>query len=371
MFNKSVKSLIFQLLDNQQVTIRMIVIVITISKSVFCTLISRGCRNCQVANLGMYIVIDIWADKCIGAEIFAVMSISNRVYQAHCALIVCNIIWACDYPFYNLVLGRYVSPMAMVSASLIIAALLSLLPLLWGDAERVEPKDRAMIIAAALLMGVGRKLCMMFGLSLTSAIDGSIISTTTPLLVLLLSVVMGMERFTRVRLLGLLVGMAGTIALIVSSNSSEHEHSNMWGNVLIFSSACVSAVYMVWFRRLVSKYRVTTILRWIYCCSAVAILPFGVDDIVSIDLSKMSGLVLFASLFVLIVPTYLPNLMLNYSLRIVAPTMSSIYSYIQPVVAVSLAVAMGLDRLHSDTLLFALIIFLSVGVVVNSYRASS
>ena len=288
--------------------------------------------------------------------------------SAHLALLCCNIIWACDFPFYALVLGTYISPMAMVTASIVVAALLSLLPLLWEKPERVEPQDRLKIIAAALLIGVGRKLCMMYGLAETSAIDGSIISTTTPLLVLLLSVFIGVERFTRWRTLGLLLGMAGTIAVIVSSNSDAHQHSSAWGNILIFSSSCVSAMYMVWFKKFVVKYRVTTVLRWIYCSSAAVILPFGVDDIVATNLSSVSPLVLFASLFVLIVPTYLPNLLLNYSLRIVAPTVSSIYSYMQPVVAVALAVVMGLDKLHADTIIFAGVIFLGVGIVLASYR---
>lgn len=296
-----------------------------------------------------------------------IMTPSRSAY-AHTALIFCNIIWACDYPFYSLVLGTYISPMAMVTASLVIAALLSLVPLLWESPERVEPSDRFMLLGAALLMGVGRKLCMMFGLAETSAIDGSIISTTTPLLVLLLSLFVGAERFTRWRLIGLLLGMAGTIAVIVSSSSAAHQHSSAWGNILILSSACVSAMYMVWFRKFISKYRVTTILRWIYCSSAAVILPFGVDDVVATSLSTATPLVIFASLFVLIVPTYLPNLLLNYSLRIVAPTVSSIYSYLQPVVAVGLAVAMGLDRLHADTLFFAIVIFLGVGIVLRSYR---
>lgn len=295
------------------------------------------------------------------------MTNSKSLY-AHIALIFCNVIWACDYPFYSLVLGKYVSPMAMVTASLAIAALFSLVPLLWEPYESVAPADRLKLLGAALLMGVGRKLCMMFGLAATSAIDGSIISTTTPLLVLLLSVVAGTERFTPMRVLGLLLGMAGTIAVIISSESAAHEQSSAMGNILIFTSACVSAVYMVWLKRLVAKYRVTTILRWIYCSSALAILPFGAHDIVSVELSSMSGLILFASLFVLIVPTYLPNMLLNYSLRVVTPTMSSVYSYIQPVVAMALAVVMGIDRLHLDTILFAAIIFIGVGIVVSSYR---
>ena len=293
-----------------------------------------------------------------------------KTRNAYVALIFCNIVWACDYPFYNLVLGRYISPMAMVTASLIIAALFSLVPMLWERPERVEPKDRLKILGAALLMGVARKLCMMFGLTQTSPIDGSIIGTTTPLLVLLLSVVVGVDRFTTKKVVGLALGMAGTLAIILASNSGVHTQSGVWGNVLIFISSCVSASYMVLCKRLVSKYRVTTVLRWIYCASAFVILPFGIEDVLTIDFSAMDTKILLASLFVLFVPTYLPNLLLNYSLRSVAPTVSSIYAYIQPVVAVGLSVAMQLDKLHPDTLLFAVVIFIGVALVISSYRPS-
>lgn len=290
---------------------------------------------------------------------------------ANIALIFCNIIWACDYPFYNLILGKYITPIAMVSASLVVAALFSLVPLIWEKPERIEPNDRVKLIGAALLMGVARKLCMMFGLSSTSAIDGSIISTTTPLLVLILSVSLGIEKLSRLKGTGLLLGMAGTIAIILASNSHTHEHSSALGNALIFTSACVSAAYMVWFIRLLSKYRITTVLRWIYCISAIVMLPFGWDDIIAMDLSSMRAEILFATLFVLIVPTYLPNLLLNYSLRRVPPSLTSIYAYIQPVVAIALSVAMGLDKLHLDTVLFAIVIFIGVGMVVASNRIAT
>ena len=102
--------------------------------------------------------------------------------------------------------------------------------------------------------------------------------------------------------------------------------------------------------------------------SAFVMLPIGVDDMLAIDVSGMDTEILLASLFVLIVPTYLPNLLLNYSLRSIEPTASSIYAYIQPVVAVGLSVAMKLDKLHPDTLLFAIVIFIGVALVVGSYR---
>lgn len=298
------------------------------------------------------------------------MAISKST-SAHIALLFCNIVWACDYPFYNLVLGRYISPMAMVSTSLVIAAIWSLIPLLWEKSERVAPVDRLKIFGAAMLIGVARKLCMMFGLAHTSPIDGSIISTSTPLIVLFLSVIVGIERLSKMKVIGLLMGMVGAIAIIVSSNIGSHTNSGVEGNLLILVSACVSAAYMVWFKRLVGKYRVTTLLRWIYCSSAIVMLPIGAHDIITTDLSAMDTGVILASLFVLIVPTYLPNLLLNYSLKFVAPTTTSIYSYIQPVVAIILAVAMGLDKPHLDTLFFAVVIFIGVGLVVSDNKSKN
>ena len=263
----------------------------------------------------------------------------NRL-KPHLALLVCNVLWAMDYPFYNIVLPHYVHPMAMVSASLVATALFSLVPLLWQKAEKVERADIRKLIGAALLIGVLRKVFIMYGLSMTSPIDGSIIDTIVPLLVLALSVLLGMDRFT---------------------------HSHLWGNVMIFLCACVTSVYMVWFKRLIAKYRITTVLRWLYCAAAVMALPLGIGPIVHTDFAAIARHALFPTLFVLTVPTYIPNLMLNYALKTVQPTVSSIYTYLQPVLAIAISVGMGLDKLHADTVIFALVIFVGVGLVLRSY----
>ena len=287
--------------------------------------------------------------------------------KPHLALLLCNIVWAMDYPFYNLVLPRYIHPMALVSASLVATALLSLVPLLWQKAEKVAREDIRKLVGAALLIGVLRKVFIMYGLSMTSPIDGSIIDTIVPLLVLALSVLLGMDRFTKLKIAGLVLGMAGAVAVVLAGASSAHAHSHVWGNVMMFLCACVTSIYMVWFKTLIARYRITTLLRWLYCVAAVMALPFGIGPIVHTDFAAIARHALFPSLFVLIMPTYLPNLLLNYALKTVPATVSSIYTYLQPVLAIAVSVAMGLDKLHLDTVIFALVIFAGVGLVLRSY----
>ena len=85
------------------------------------------------------------------------------------------------------------------------------------------------------------------------------------------------------------------------------------------------------------------------------------------DYAAIAGHALFPTLFVLTVPTYLPNLMLNYALKSVPATVSSIYTYLQPVLAIAISVGMGLDKLHADSVVFALVIFVGVALVLRSY----
>ena len=136
---------------------------------------------------------------------------------------------------------------------------------------------------------------------------------------------------------------------------------------MIFLCACVTSFYMVWFKRLIAKYRITTVLRWAYCAAAVMALPIGIGPIVHTDFAAIASHALFPALFVLVVPTYLPNLMLNYALKTVPATVSSIYTYLQPVLAIAVSIGMGLDKLHADTVIFALVIFAGVGLVLRSY----
>ena len=247
----------------------------------------------------------------------------SGVIKAHIALICCNVVWACDYPFYNLILGKYIEPLAMVTASLFVAALLSWIPTIWQGCERIERKDWVLIIFAALLMGVVRKVMMMFGLSRTSPIDGSIISTLVPIFVLIVSVIARIDRLTIRKVAGLVIGLVGAIAVVVTSDAPSHVKSELWGNLMIMCSGVVTALYMVFFKKLASKYHITTMLRAIYTISAVVLLPIGVDSVIESDFVGMDGKLWAAALFVLIVPTYLPNLLLNYSLRYLQPTVSS------------------------------------------------
>lgn len=288
-------------------------------------------------------------------------------YWPHILLLICNLIWAMDYPVYHILAPTYLHPMTLLALSLLVTALLSLLPLLHHRPERVDPQDIPKLVAAALLIGVMRKGFLMFGLSRTSPIDGSIINTLGPLLILILSVAVGIDRFTKLKVAGLTLGLAGAVAVILWGGSASHEHSGLVGNLLILCGVAATAIYTVRFKKLLEKYRATTVLMWVYCIAACLTLPFGIGPALHTDFSIWNTRAILAFLFAMCFLTYLPNILFNRALQGVKPAVTGIYNYLQPIAAIAVSVALGLDRLHWDTVFFALLVFAGIGLVIGSY----
>ncbi len=289
-------------------------------------------------------------------------------FTAHIQLLFCNLIWACAYPLYNFVMPKHITPVPLFTATVIITALFSLSSLMWRTPEtpRVERKDILSIVGAALLIALLRKGMLITGLSMTSPIDGSIISTISPVVVLVISVVVGLESFSFRKALGILLGLGGALGVILSGNGSLHATSGMVGNILMLLCAFISAIYLVWFKSLLQKYDPLTLLRWMFCITALVFAPFGLHSLLEVDTSKFTPHVWLAIAYLVTMPTYIPNLLLTSALKRVSPTVSSTYIYLQPTVAVLISILSGLDTLRTITVLFAALIFTGVGIVITT-----
>lgn len=292
----------------------------------------------------------------------------SATFLPYLALVGCNLLWAADYPLYHILLPDYLSPVVLLAAALISTALLALIPAIRGGVERVERKDVPTLVGAALLLGVIHKGSLMMGLSRTSPVDGSIINTIGPLVVLVLSVIIGQDRLSRTKVVGLLVGLSGAVALILMSSDSTRAISSIEGDLLVVAAVVATALYTVFLKRMLAKYNVATVLLWVYVISAVLVLPFGLREALHTNFGAWSHRATASFVIIMCLLTYLPNFLYNYALRHIEPFRTSIFGYLQPVAAIALSVAMRLDTINLKTLLCALLVFSGIGIVLWSYR---
>lgn len=292
----------------------------------------------------------------------------SNVVKAHLGLILSYVIWAVNYPLYKVIMPHYISSYAMTMLVVGVAALLAFGSMLFVPIEPVRRQDILKLVAAAALMGIAKKLFLMVGIQHTSPIDASIIATLGPILVLVISVMFLVDRFTPMKVLGMALGLAGALVVILSGNGMQAPSDKLGGDAVVLLAIVASSFSMVWLKELIMRYKPITLLRWIYPVAAVMMLPVGLGPLLRTDFSAMPAHVAWIVAYVAVVPTFGPNYLLIYSLHYVKPTISSVYFYLEPVIATAISVAMHMDTLSWDRALASLAVFAGVLLVVLSYK---
>ena len=292
----------------------------------------------------------------------------SNVVKAHLGLILSYVIWAVNYPLYKVIMPHYISPYAMTMLVVGVAALLAFGSMLFVPIEPVRRQDILKLVAAAALMGIAKKLFLMVGIQHTSPIDASIIATLGPILVLVISVMFLVDRFTPMKVLGMALGLAGALVVILSGSGMQAPSDKLGGDAVVLLAIVASSFSMVWLKEQIMRYKPVTLLRWIYPVAAVMMLPIGLGPLLRTDFSAMPAHVAWIVAYVAVVPTFGPNYLLIYSLHYVKPTISSIYFYLEPVIATAISVAMHMDTLSWDRALASLAVFAGVLLVVLSYK---
>lgn len=198
--------------------------------------------------------------------------------------------------------------------------------------EKVAKKD-FLLLATCGLFGISINMLLFFeGLSLTSSIDASIIMTTTPVIVLILSALILKEKITINKYLGIIIGGIGAVILILYGKTAEGT-SSFLGNLLIFLNASSYGLYLVLVKPLMKKYKAITVISWVFLFGLIFIIPFGINDLLITDFSIFTTNAYLALAFVIVGTTFLTYLFNVYALSHVPPSVSGSYIYLQPVLS--------------------------------------
>ena len=198
--------------------------------------------------------------------------------------------------------------------------------------EKVAKKDFILLIFCGLFGITTNMLLFFHGLSMTSPIDASIIMTTTPVLVLILSVFILKERLTTNKIIGITIGALGAILLIWYGEKAIGTSSSA-GNFFIFLNACSYSLYLVLVKPLMLKYKPFTVISWVFLFGFLFMFPFGIGDLLATNFSAFTTHTYLTITFVIIGTTFLTYLFNVYALTIVSPSVNGSYIYLQPVIS--------------------------------------
>ncbi|WMI66384.1 DMT family transporter [Aestuariibaculum sp. YM273] len=252
--------------------------------------------------------------------------------KAHLALLGANIIYGANYIIAKGVMPDKIGPTAFVFIRLACCVLLFWLIKFLFVKEKVEKKDFLRLALCGLFGGALNQSLFFHGINLTSPIDASIITTATPVIVLVFSYFILKERITKNKIIGITLGAIGAVLLILYGNKAVGT-SSFLGNLFILLNACSYGLYLVLAKTLMHKYNVMTVVSWIFLFGFLYVFPFGINAFLETDFSGFDLDTYLTIGYVVIFTTFLAYFFNIYALNHLAPSVTSSYVYLQPAVS--------------------------------------
>ena len=288
------------------------------------------------------------------------MSQNRSTLPAHLAILGANLIYGLNYVIAKGIMPDFMAPRAIIFFRVLGATVVFWIIAGLINHEKVDKKDLRKLFAAAFF-GIALNQVMFFeGLNLTTPINASIIMVGTPILVLVFSHFILKEGLTRLKALGIALGSAGALWLILKSGNFSFSSDTLLGNVFILINASSYALFLVLVKPLMKKYSPITVMKWLFTFGLIYVIPVSMKLVVQTDYAAIPFDIWMSIMYVVLFTTVLAYLLNNYSLKLVSPTVNSSYIYLQPFLATVVAMATGKDVLTWVEVVAAFLIFSGV-----------
>ena len=284
---------------------------------------------------------------------------------------IASLIYGVSFTIAKDVMPLYIKPFGFILLRVAGAALLFWIISLGIPKEKIHKKDFIKVFLAAFF-GIALNMLTFFkGLSLTTPINGAVIMTTSPIIVMVFSFLILKEAITIRKTVGVLIGMIGAVLIIMFGPVAEINAPNIkLGNLLVFINAASFSMYLIVAKPMLAKYHPFIFIKWMYLLGFIMVLPFGLNDVLNMGFDTIPTVAYYKIGFIVVFTTFITYLINLIALKNLKPTTLSVFLYLQPLIASVYAVYVGSDKLTPIKIIATALIFIGV-YVVSSNKGSS
>ena len=229
---------------------------------------------------------------------------------AHLSMFFACAFWGLMAPLGKDAMTHGLDGLTMVTFRVTGGCLLFWLTSLFVKHEHVPFRDKMLFIGAGFLGLVTNQCCYTIGLSITSPINASIVTTSMPIFAMILAAIILKEPITGKKASGVFLGCSGALLLILTSAAhSSDKIGDIRGDLLCLLAQLSFALYLSLFNKLIKRYSVFTINKWMFLWATVFVTPFTfshVSEVVSHSIPSRSW---FEAGYVVFFGTYISYLL--------------------------------------------------------------
>jgi drug/metabolite transporter (DMT)-like permease len=179
------------------------------------------------------------------------------------------------------------------------------------------------------------------------------------------------EPITFKKSLGVAISFAGIIYLIISRVSTPGglAESTPFGIFMIVLNSLSFSMYLGIFKPLIAKYSAVTFMKWIFLFSAIVATPLSLKGLINVDWAGIPAKQYAELAYLIVCATFITYFLIPLAQKRIRPTIVSMYSYVQPIIAIAISIAIGMDTLTWQKTLATALVFFGL-IIVSRSRAA-
>jgi drug/metabolite transporter (DMT)-like permease len=276
-------------------------------------------------------------------------------------------IWGGMYVVSKVVLD-VIPPFSLVSLRLLLGALTLVLVLLLRGFPKMSRNEILQVLGVGFV-GYGISLSLQFlGTKLSTAANGSLVTSATPAFVLIFAWILLKEKITWPRLIALLLATLGVVA-VIDPRTAQLNPDLFLGNLLLIGAAITWALYSVLVRKVTQNLEVFLFSLVAFLGGLPISVPAGVWELKTLGIGEITPGVIGGVLFLGIISTALAMVLWNTAFALIDANLASLTFFAQPVVGTFLGWLFLGEKITSLFLLGGLLI--GLGLVISSREESA
>ncbi|THB68662.1 MAG: DMT family transporter [Desulfovibrio sp.] len=260
------------------------------------------------------------------------------------ALMTAVVLWGLSFVWSKVVLEEFdVFILVFLRFSLAALIFVGVLFATGRGLPKLTLAEHGRMMLLALFQPFAYFMCETMGLTLTSASSASLIVTTIPIMVLVMSAVLLKERITGIKTLSVLLSAAGVVMLVMgAADFSWSLEGGLLGDLLMLGAVVAAACYMVLARYLGRKHDALDITFLQMAYGSVLFLPFFLWKLPEFEPSAISNQAWVGFAFLTVLCSFGAFACYNYTLTKIEASRASVFINGVPVVTVVAAwIALG------------------------------
>jgi drug/metabolite transporter (DMT)-like permease len=262
-------------------------------------------------------------------------SLARERRLAELGVMATVVIWSANFVVVKAAVDA-LGPLTFTAMRFVVATIVLFLLVRFRSGPARPPWRVALVLVALGMLGFGAyQVIWSVGLTMITAGDSALLIAASPVLVVLLAGIVGMDRLTAPKVAGALIAFGG-VAIVIGAGQELSLGASLLGDLLTLGAAVCWAVYTVAGTRMLRQVDPLQATAWAVLGGTLVLVPLGIREVAVAGMPEIGPAAVLGILYSGSLAAGIANVFVFNAIRHVGPSRVTVTQFLVPAGAVLL-----------------------------------